>query len=610
MTTKRALLILILALALFLRLWRLDFGMELPYLAHTDEPTQYNPAINILKTGDLNPHFFNYPSLTIYLNAAVFYVGYGVGRLTGAFTSLADVQPIRTLQMSVGRVGTPSLLLLGRAVTAMLGTLTVGLLFALTRRLTQRVWAALLAALLLAISLQHVRFSHYMTVDVIATAFVVATLAACAEVLACDDGVRARRWLWAAAVCGGLATSSKYNYAVLSVSVGLTGLLLAGSWWEKLRRVVLSGVLFCAAFALTSPFVLLDASAAIPAIQSEMRHYATGHLGVTGSSFLWYLGYLWRSNPFYLLAGVPGIGLALWRTRRVAAPLAAFVLIYFALIGGQAVHFDRNVLPVLVLLIAGIGAAVDALADVLTVRRKPPSRPVLMLSSLILFSLIPLLPSLAMLPPVLQSSKPSGRAQAQAWFDHRLTTPEGCRDLSALTVLAESYTVYIDPACANVEYIATLTTLSTDLAYFQRRGYDVVIAGSGMFNRFYENPDVYAQERAFYDALFASVPYLAFENAYDPLEFRENGARVYVFLLSARANDCFTQLSRFLNVSAIVSSVGASGSRHQANTCLSGCSSLPREPWNLGRTFISTAASKAGSLPDKVSIRVKPWVPF
>lgn len=194
------LFVVILSLALFLRLWRLDFGLELPYLAHTDEPTQYNPAINILKTGDLNPHFFNYPSLTIYLNAAVFYVGYGVGRLTGAFASLADVQPIHTLQMSVGRVGTPALLLLGRATAAVLGTATVGLLFALTRRLTQRVWAALLAALLLAISLPHIQFSHYMTVDVIATAFVVGTLASCAEALARDDGVPARRWLWAAAV--------------------------------------------------------------------------------------------------------------------------------------------------------------------------------------------------------------------------------------------------------------------------------------------------------------------------------------------------------------------------------------------------------------------------
>mgnify|MGYP000694252291 CR=1 FL=1 len=534
MTPKRTLFILMLALALFLRLWRLDFGMELPYLAHTDEPTQYNPAINILRTGDLNPHFFNYPSLTIYLNAAVFYVGYGVGRLTGAFASLADLQPIHTLQMSVGVVGTPSMLLVGRAVTAVLGTATVGLLFVLVRRFTQRTWGGLLAALLLSISLPHVQLSHYMTVDVIATAFVVATLAACAEALTCDDGAHAQRWLWGAAVCGGLATSCKYNYAVLSVSVGLTGLLLAGSWWEKVRRVALSGMLFCAAFALTSPFVLLDAGVAFPAIQREMRHYATGHLGVTGSSFLWYVGYLWRSNPFYLLLGVPGLGLALWRAKRVAAPVVAFVLVYFALIGGQAVHFDRNVLPVLVLLIAGVGITADVLADVLTAWHKLSIPPSLVLSSLILSSLIPLLPSLATLPPLLQSPKPSGRAQAQSWFDQRLATPEGCRALGALKIVAESYTVYIDPACAGVEYIATITTLSTDLAYFQRRGYDVVIAGSGMFNRFYETPDVYAKEVRLYDQFFAGVPYLAFENAYDPLEFRENGARVYVFLLSER----------------------------------------------------------------------------
>jgi hypothetical protein len=56
-----------------------------------------------------------------------------------------------------------------------------------------------------------------------------------------------------------------------------------------------------------------------------------------------------------------------------------------------------------------------------------------------------------------------------------------------------------------------------------------------MFNRFYETPDVYAKEMRLYDELFAEVPHLAFENPCDPLEFRENGARVYVFLLTERA---------------------------------------------------------------------------
>ena len=52
---------LVFLFGLFLRLWRLDYGKMLPYLAHADEQTQYNPAINIIRTGDLNPHFFRYP---------------------------------------------------------------------------------------------------------------------------------------------------------------------------------------------------------------------------------------------------------------------------------------------------------------------------------------------------------------------------------------------------------------------------------------------------------------------------------------------------------------------------------------------------------------------
>jgi hypothetical protein len=205
--------------------------------------------------------------------------------------------------------------------------------------------------------------------------------------------------------------------------------------------------------------------------------------------------------------------------------------VYFALIGGQAVHFDRNVLPVLALLIAGIGVTADALLEQLTARAR--GWPLRVLAGLVI--IVPLLPSLAMLPSILQAPRPSGRAQAQAWFDQQLATPEGCRALDALKIVAESYTAYIDPACCDVEYIATITTLSTDLTYFRRHRYDAVIVGSGMFNRFYETPDVYAKEMGLYDALFAEVPYLAFENAYDPLEFRENGARVYVFLLSERA---------------------------------------------------------------------------
>jgi hypothetical protein len=575
MRSKRltfAVLAVVMLFGLVLRLHNLDFGMELPYLAHTDEPTQYNPAVHIIKTGDLNPHFFRYPSLPIYLYTAVLYAGYAVGRLLGAFSSLADVRPIRILQMSVALVGTPQLLLLGRATSAALGTLTIGFVFLLARQLTRRTarqqWTPILSALLLAVSRAHVRLSHYMAVDVMATFFAVACVTACTLALA----KRRTGLLWVAALCGGLATSCKYNYALLAIPVALACWLdPAARWAGKIRRTLAGGLLFGLAFALTSPYVLLDARVAWEDIRAELRHYAEGHLGITGSSAVWYVGYLWNVNPFYLLLGVPGLALAVQRGKRAAVPLVAFTVLYFWLIGRQAVHFDRNVLPVMVLLIVAAGVAVDALLSWLlrasserapapvpgaspapTWRRAISSfmanrahRNSLATAGLLL---IPLLPSLWMLPDLLYPPRPSGKALAQAWFDRALETPEGRRYLSALgsrplRIMAEAYTVYLDPDEVDVHYVDTVTWVEREAggtiagpADLVALGYDVVLLGSGMYQRFYESPDIYAAQVAVYDAFFEGVPdALAFEQDDDRLAFRGQGMRVQALFLTDRA---------------------------------------------------------------------------
>jgi hypothetical protein len=51
----------LIVLGLVLRVWGITFG--LPYLYHPDEPLGVSVAINMVKTGDLNPHFFGYGSL-------------------------------------------------------------------------------------------------------------------------------------------------------------------------------------------------------------------------------------------------------------------------------------------------------------------------------------------------------------------------------------------------------------------------------------------------------------------------------------------------------------------------------------------------------------------
>jgi hypothetical protein len=53
-------LLVVLVIATGIRLLGIRYG--LPYTLHTDEPTIVDRALRILRTGDYNPHFFNYGS--------------------------------------------------------------------------------------------------------------------------------------------------------------------------------------------------------------------------------------------------------------------------------------------------------------------------------------------------------------------------------------------------------------------------------------------------------------------------------------------------------------------------------------------------------------------
>jgi hypothetical protein len=291
-----------------------------------------------------------------------------------------------------------------------------------------------------------------------------------------------------------------------------------------------------------------------------MRHYATGHLGVTGSSFMWYLQYLWKVNPFYGLVGIPGLALTLLRRRarpeneggvwrrmsygfqqsRVALPAVVFTVVYFGLIGKQVVHFDRNVLPILVMLVVGVGIGVEAIVGWLSRRLSRLSR----VTCFVLTAgvvLAPIIPSWVSLPALLRPSAPSGKALAQAWFARALATPYGQRYLRktqppTLSIVAEPYTVYLDPSVYAVEYIKTVSEYESGWLYFKAEDYDIVILGSGMFHRFYEDPDAFTREVKIYNSFFEEIPYsLAFEGPDDPLAFRKNGTDVYVFFLTGRA---------------------------------------------------------------------------
>src|SRR5688572_32749989 len=84
-------LALILAAAAAARLWFLDAGI--PHAVGIDEPQVVDRALRILRTGDWNPHIFDYPTLVIYVHALVDILRFLWGALNGEWGSL-DAFPI------------------------------------------------------------------------------------------------------------------------------------------------------------------------------------------------------------------------------------------------------------------------------------------------------------------------------------------------------------------------------------------------------------------------------------------------------------------------------------------------------------------------------------
>src|SRR5438093_32074 len=76
----------ILAAGAILRFWNLTAG--LPYRIGTDEPVIAERAIHMMKSGDFNPHFFDYPGLFIYVQLLIACARFVAGAMDGLWRSL------------------------------------------------------------------------------------------------------------------------------------------------------------------------------------------------------------------------------------------------------------------------------------------------------------------------------------------------------------------------------------------------------------------------------------------------------------------------------------------------------------------------------------------
>src|SRR5690606_1695130 len=123
----------------------------------------FTTAFRIVRTSDLHPHTFIWPSLFFYVNAFTYAIFFLLGKIAELFPSRAEFQAYFILDPS-------PFVLIPRFTSAFFGTLSIFPLYLLGRALGQKK-IGLLAAALLAVSPIHVEHAHFGTVDITLTFF-------------------------------------------------------------------------------------------------------------------------------------------------------------------------------------------------------------------------------------------------------------------------------------------------------------------------------------------------------------------------------------------------------------------------------------------------------
>jgi Dolichyl-phosphate-mannose-protein mannosyltransferase len=309
-------LVVALAVGAALRAVGIQYGLPFGNLLNPDEQSIVPRAWKLVHGGGGDPHWFDYPTLLMYVNA-----------------------PFQAWQSH------PSYLT-ARIVAVVLALGAIAAAWWLGRSAYGNV-AGAVAAAATAVCTVHVAYSREAVTDVPLTLGVGAALA-----------LMVSGRLELAGVASGLAMGFKYPGVFLVFP-------LAVAAWGRWRRLAVSLALMAAAFFASSPFVLVHGRQAWHAAFRVQRLARKGWLGFEHdhAAPIAFVDRLWNGfGPVLIIAAV-GLVVAFVRRSRTDLVLAVFVVVYFADLMTLRAHFDRYTLP-LVPPLATLAGRFRALAPV------------------------------------------------------------------------------------------------------------------------------------------------------------------------------------------------------------------------------------------------------
>ena len=347
----------IVLLGLALRLWTVSTG--LPFTPAIDEPVIMEKALHMMKSGDFNPHFFDYGGLTIYLQMAVASVRFAEGALSREWSGL-------------DRVWEGDFYLWARMTSAILGSITVYLVYRAGRR--WNVTVALIAAFLAAIHPNMVREAHFALTDTPLTLF--CTLTLLLSLVASEDG--RLRWFVLAGLTAGLATATKYNGA-LALLMPICAAIASPAVPRRAASAIVAVLGLAVGFLVAAPYSLLDLPHFLDGFASLAQHYNKSQSGMAGATLYfkylllgfsfgsgWSAPFGWPALALFLTGVVTAIRQLGQPDRRAASLiLLVFPAVYFWLISAQSLIFARYALPIVPMICLAIGIGIVTAHDFL-----------------------------------------------------------------------------------------------------------------------------------------------------------------------------------------------------------------------------------------------------
>ena len=332
------LLFLILLLAFLVRVWGI-WNIE-----QTDE---FNEVFEALKvdSGNLNYERWN-KKVLIYVLAAEYALFFAIGWLVGTFQGVSDFISKIVIDMS-------PLFLIGRATSALFGTLIVFMTYLIGNRLFSRE-AALVSSLFLCFNLVHVEHSHLVLVDITMTFMIICSFYFSVGIM--KEGHRRDYFL--AGMFAGLAIVAKIPAVFVLIALALAHLMFSLSHRASLR-VILAGNNIAYVFA----GLLAGAVIGNPAIIVGLPKYIQwltlifgAYHGTADQIDYWtpVNGYLFYVKSFINTMGMPlfsmtvvGMIYYIFRPSREIVLLLSFIIPFYVLMANSKwVLTHRYMIPI------------------------------------------------------------------------------------------------------------------------------------------------------------------------------------------------------------------------------------------------------------------------